>query len=66
MSKHHPGQCEHYGKDHRSSSRRLHLIRGAVEAVKKQYRMWHLAVHGEWIGMGQITVAQVLEKMANL
>lgn len=65
ISKHHPGQCEHYGKDHRSSSRRLHLIR-AVEAVKKQYRMWHLAVHGEWIGMGQITVAQVLEKMANL
>lgn len=62
ISKHHPGQCERYGKDHRSSSRRLHLIHGAVEAVKKQYRMWHLAVHDEWIG----TVARVLEKVANL
>ena len=66
ISKNHPGQCEHSGKDHGSSPRRLHLIHAAVKVMKKRYKMRHLAVQGEWVGMGQLTVAKVLEKVVKL
>jgi len=66
ISKHHPGQREHYGKDHPSSPRKLHLILAAVKVMKKRYKMWHLEVQEGWIGMGWLTVVQVLEKMAKL
>lgn len=66
ISIHHPGQCEHYGKDHGSYPRRLYLIYAAVKVTKKGYKMWHLAVQGEWIAVGQLTVAQVLAKAVKL
>lgn len=65
MSTHYPGQHDHYDKDHRSSGR-LHLIHAAMKVMKKRYKMLHLAVQGEQIGMGRLTVVQVFEKVAKL
>lgn len=44
----------------------LRLIHAALKVMKERYKMWHLPVQGERTGTGQLTVAQVLEKVAKL
>lgn len=55
MSKQHPMQPLWQGLYHESPSMWLSITQAAVKVMREWWKVWGLAVQGEWIGTGRLT-----------